>query len=108
MGTRTYNKLVRDRIPEIIEADGKRAVTRTLDGAEFVEQLKRKLVEEAREAAAAPEEEMGTELADVLEVVRALAGVCGLTMEDVEQVRGERAETRGAFEHRILLVETID
>jgi predicted house-cleaning noncanonical NTP pyrophosphatase (MazG superfamily) len=104
---RTYNKLVRDRIPEIIVGDGKSPVTRTLDDAEYVAHLKMKLVEEAQEAAAARSgEDLAMELADVLEVVRALATASGLSLQDVEEFRRRRAVSRGGFERRILLVET--
>src|SRR4051794_27245667 len=103
----TYNKLVRDRIPEIIAANAGRSETRTLTMEEFIPALKEKLIEEAREVGAATAtEELATELADVLEIVHALADATGLRLDDIEMVRRERAEARGAFADRILLIAT--
>jgi predicted house-cleaning noncanonical NTP pyrophosphatase (MazG superfamily) len=65
-----YNKLVRDRMPEIIRADGHQPVTRILDQAGYRSALVAKLLEEAQEASAAPAGDLPAELADVLEVTR--------------------------------------
>lgn len=97
-----YDKLVRDRIPEIIEADGKTCVCRTLDDAAYLEKLDEKLREELHEylESKAPEE-----LADLLEVLRAVAVArCG-SFEALEAVREEKAQARGGFDRRILLCE---
>ena len=67
-----YNKLVRDRMPEIIRADGQLPVTRILDQAGYRSALVAKLLEEAQEASAAPAADLPAELADVLEVMQAL------------------------------------
>lgn len=98
-----YNKLVRDNIPAIIEADNKVAVTRTLAGAEFEEELRRKLLEVAAAAAA---ENDPTELADVLEVVYALAKLHNLSPEELETIRALKADKRGGFSDKIYLIET--
>jgi predicted house-cleaning noncanonical NTP pyrophosphatase (MazG superfamily) len=98
-----YNKLVRDKIPEIIQASGETAETRVLEGAEYHEELRRKLLEEAAEAATSDDT---TELADVLEVVYALAQQAGLTREELEKLRVDKAAERGAFTKRIYLIET--
>jgi predicted house-cleaning noncanonical NTP pyrophosphatase (MazG superfamily) len=74
-----YNKLVRDRIPEIIGSRGDRAVTRVLDEAGYQNVLLTKLVEEAQEASGARAEELPAELADVLEVLQALAKTLGMS-----------------------------
>lgn len=98
-----YNKLVRDRIPEIIRADGHQPVTRILDQVGYRSALVAKLLEEAQEASAAPAADLPAELADVLEVMRALVGDLGMTWEAFLSIAvGKRAE-RGAFEHRIFL-----
>jgi predicted house-cleaning noncanonical NTP pyrophosphatase (MazG superfamily) len=76
-----YNKLVRDQIPDIIAAAGSRPSTRVLDHASYQGALRSKLVEEAQEAELAPDEQLASELADVLEVLRALAMAHGMTWE---------------------------
>ncbi len=95
-----YRKLVRDRIPELINRNGGEAHTRRLSDEEFATALARKLVEEAEEFAATPTAE---ELADVLEVVRALATAAGSSLDAVEAVRRAKAAERGAFDERLLL-----
>jgi predicted house-cleaning noncanonical NTP pyrophosphatase (MazG superfamily) len=97
-----YNKLVRDKIPEIIQANGQVAETRVLEEAEYHEELRRKLLEEAAEAATSDDTD---ELADVLEVVYALADVAGLSRAKLEELRAKKAAERGAFTEQIYLVE---
>jgi predicted house-cleaning noncanonical NTP pyrophosphatase (MazG superfamily) len=97
------NKLVRDRIPGVIEQDGRRAVTRVLDGDGFQAALLAKLVEEAEEACAAPAGDLLPELADVLEVLQELAKATGVTWDGlVAEAAGKRAE-RGGFSGRLFL-----
>jgi len=89
-------KLVRDRIPEIIAADGAPPLPlRRLEAGEKLEKLEEKLREEVGEylESRAPEE-----LADILEVIRALAEALGLPPEDLERIRLRKARERGAFE----------
>lgn len=92
-----YPKLVRDRIPELIRSQGSEPKTRRLSEREFIDALARKLVEEAEEAAGTRTVE---ELADVLEVVHALADELGHSIEDVERSRAAKAQERGGFEER--------
>lgn len=106
LGAIRYEKLVRDRIPEIVAQSGLAAVTRTLTGAEFIAALRAKVAEEATELADAPDEEVVTELADLQEVVAALMLEMNLSQEDVDRVRAARALERGAFATRTFLVET--
>jgi predicted house-cleaning noncanonical NTP pyrophosphatase (MazG superfamily) len=109
MSTRVWNKLVRDRIPEIIRADGKEPTTRVLSDEEFDRELRAKLVEEATEALAATcSDELAVELADVLEVVQALAEMAGIPFGEIERLRRERADTRGGFSSRLYLFEARD
>jgi predicted house-cleaning noncanonical NTP pyrophosphatase (MazG superfamily) len=98
-----YDKLVRDRIPEIIEADGHRAVTRLLDDGSYYAALLAKLVEEAQEVSLASAEDLPAELADVLEVVQALARTAGVTWEQLLTLTADKRTQRGGFEHRIFL-----
>ncbi|HEX5594787.1 MAG TPA: nucleoside triphosphate pyrophosphohydrolase [Micromonosporaceae bacterium] len=92
-------KLVRDRIPEIIRATGRDPVVRVASDAEMDALLRAKLVEEVDEFLASGEPE---ELADVLEVVLALAERAGLDPEALEQLRAEKAGARGRFSRRIV------
>ena len=97
-----YNKLVRDRIPEIIEASGKTCDTEILPDAEYISMLDAKLNEELLEYR---ESKSMEELADLLEVMRAVAAARGSSIEEVENIRREKVEKRGGFEKRILLKE---
>ena len=69
MGVRVYNKLVRDRIPEIVEADGNTCTAETLSDRQYMEMLDAKLNEELAEY---QESKSLEELADLLEVMRAV------------------------------------
>ena len=97
-----YHKLVRDRIPEIIEADGKRCVTEILSDEEYLRMLDQKLNEELGEY---QESKSLEELADLLEVMQAVVKARGWTLDRLEQIRSEKAEKRGGFEKKILLKE---
>jgi predicted house-cleaning noncanonical NTP pyrophosphatase (MazG superfamily) len=98
-----YHKLVRDGIPRIIEADGGRPVTRVLDRAGYLAALRAKLIEEAEEARAASDRQLRSELADVLEVLRALAAAHGMSWEDVVAEAARKRDERGGFDQRIFL-----
>ena len=98
-----HNKLVRDRIPELIEQAGKRAVIRVLNEAEYSQALLCKLKEETDEYEWSGEIE---ELADILEVVYAVAAARGMSRQELERLRQRKRVERGGFEHRLWLVET--
>ena len=91
-------KLVRDKIPEIILADGKKPITRILDTEEYLEELDKKLNEEIAEYQADKSIE---EMADVLEVLFAICDARGHSMEELMAVREAKREKRGGFEKRI-------
>lgn len=95
-----HNKLVRDRIPEIIEGSGKTCVTRILPEAEYLAALDAKLQEELNEYQADKSME---ELADLLEVMMAVAEARGHGFAEVEAIRQSKAEKRGGFKARIFL-----
>ena len=105
MGTKLYNKLVRDRIPEIIEADGKACFTEILSDEQYLEMLDVKLNEELTEY---QESKSLEELADLLEVMQAVVQARGWTWEQLEQARQKKAAQRGGFEKKILLKEVIE
>jgi predicted house-cleaning noncanonical NTP pyrophosphatase (MazG superfamily) len=98
-----YHKLVRDGIPRIIEADGGQPVTCVLDQAGYLAALRAKLVEEAEEARSAPDRQLRSELADVLEVLRALAAAHGMSWEDVVAEAARKRDERGGFDQRTFL-----
>ncbi|WP_233880790.1 nucleoside triphosphate pyrophosphohydrolase [Virgibacillus halodenitrificans] len=105
----TYHKLVRDRIPEIIQSTGKELKTEILNNTRYIEELKKKLNEEVTEyQEATSDEEALEELADVLELMLALAKQHGATIDEVEKIRKEKAEKRGAFNEKIYLIEVED
>lgn len=95
-----YDKLVRDRIPEVIAADGKQCKTRVLLESELQEHLLTKLVEEVEECQKQPCIE---EIADIIEVLRALADQLGSSIDEVEQARIEKLQKRGGFKKRLFL-----
>ncbi|WP_057762108.1 nucleoside triphosphate pyrophosphohydrolase [Cytobacillus praedii] len=102
----TYNKLVRDRIPEIIKKTGKKFSTKILDNTEYIKELKKKSFEELDEYVnTTNNEEAIEELADVLEIIYALAEYHGATIDKIEEVRKQKAEKRGSFREKVFLIE---
>jgi predicted house-cleaning noncanonical NTP pyrophosphatase (MazG superfamily) len=101
-----YNKLVRDRIPEIIRADGNVCTTEIMQGGEYIQALREKLVEEALEAAATVDIPMLiNELADVYEVMDALMARYDITPASVLAAKEERRNERGGFAQHIRLID---
>lgn len=101
---KSYNKLVRDRIPEIIEAAGGKCKTAVLGDEEYLKMLDAKLDEELAEY---HKDQNIEELADLVEVIYVAAIARGYTVEELEAVRVEKAEERGGFKDKILLIETV-
>lgn len=97
-----YNKLVRDKIPEIIEADGKSCNIRMLTDDEYLNMVDAKLGEELKEYL---NDHSIEELADLVEVVYAAVAANGYSIEELEQVRKKKVEKRGAFEKKIMLLD---
>ena len=96
-----YNKLVRDKIPEIITRnEGRSCKTRILDDEEYLEELNKKIQEELNKYLESGEIE---ELADLEEVLRAILDSKGVSYEEFEQIRLEEVNKRGAFKDRIYL-----
>ncbi|SIA62170.1 Phosphoribosyl-AMP cyclohydrolase [Mycobacteroides abscessus subsp. abscessus] len=105
----TYNKLVRDKIPQIIEQSGKRFSTKILNDQDYIKYLQQKSYEELDEYCAAEiNEDAVEELADLLEIIHSLARHHGSSIEEVEKVREKKAEKRGGFEEKIFLIEVED
>jgi predicted house-cleaning noncanonical NTP pyrophosphatase (MazG superfamily) len=102
----TYNKLVRNKIPQIIESKGKKFSAKVLNDKDYIKYLKEKAYEELDEYCAAETDgEAVEELADLLEVIRALASQHGFSIEEVEAVRKGKARKRGGFQEKVFLIE---
>lgn len=100
-----YDKLVRDKIPEVIEASGKKCEVEILDDARYIEKIDSKLDEELAEYHA---DQSIEELADLLEVIYAAAEARGYTIAQLEEIRRSKAAKRGKFEQKILLKKVIE
>lgn len=102
---KTYNKLVRDKIPQIIEKSGKTPVIETLSQAEYVEALDLKLQEEVGEYV---ESKSVEELADIEEVISAILKVRKVSKKEFEKIRIQKVKERGAFKKRLKLLSVED
>ena len=97
---KTYNKLVRDHIPAIIQATGAACETEILSDTDYLRLLDAKLEEELAEY---HQDHNIEELADLLEVIYACAAARGYTPAELEAVRADKAAKRGGFAGKILL-----
>lgn len=103
--TKTYDKLVRDRIPEIIEGTGQRCEIRVLSDDDCIRKLDEKLNEELAEY---QESKAIEELADLLEVIEATAKMRGCSWEALLDIKEQKRQKRGGFDQKILLLEVTD
>ncbi|HZK53094.1 MAG TPA: nucleoside triphosphate pyrophosphohydrolase [Desulfosporosinus sp.] len=104
MSVKIYNKLVRDKIPQIIEQSGKQAIIEEVSSEEYLELLKAKLGEELQEYL---DSESTEELADLVEVVYAILDYKNVSVQEFELIRKQKVKERGAFIKRLLLREVI-
>ena len=103
-----YNKLVRDKIPEIIENDGETPVVRVLNDNEYKKELEKKLKEEYEEVLLAKDKkERLEELADMLEVIRTLALLEDEDIQSVINIMDKKRKKRGGFTKKLFLEKTI-
>src|SRR5688500_9445755 len=98
-----YNKLVRDRIPELIAQHNKQFEVSILSESEYRQALLAKLVEEAQEVAQASRAELTVELADLYEVIDSILQANDSDRSTVQFIQDERRSSRGGFTYRILL-----
>lgn len=104
-----YQKLVRDKIPDIIKEHNKKPIIRILSPKDYQRELLKKLVEEVNEVSKAEDSEaLLEELADVLEVIHATIISVGTTLETVEEIRINKKNKRGGFDKRIFLEEVLE
>jgi predicted house-cleaning noncanonical NTP pyrophosphatase (MazG superfamily) len=95
-----YNKLIRDKIPEIIRKKGKEPIIHIANKKEYWQYLKQKLKEEVDEFLKRGDKE---ELADILEMIYAICDFKKIDKKELEKLRRKKAEKRGKFKKRIIL-----
>lgn len=98
-----YNKLVRDKIPEIIRANGGKPIAHVANDTEYWEKLKEKLLEEVAEFNAS---EAIEEIADIFEVIDAICAFKHITLEQCNDIKLKKFEERGGFSNKIILEES--
>ncbi|MEK4574582.1 nucleoside triphosphate pyrophosphohydrolase [Bacillus sp. FSL E2-8868] len=107
--TPPHNKLIRNKIPQIIKANGKTPTTRILPEDEYIKELCKKTQEELTEyIEAKTKTDKLEELSDLLELINALAEYEGTTLEEINTIRKKKAEERGGFSDRVFLIEVTD
>ena len=105
---RVYNKLVRDNIPNIIKNKGEEPVVRILEDDEYKIELEKKLYEEYQEVIEASGNDRLEELADMLEVIRALAKLENNDLNDIIKIADEKNLKRGSFNDKIFLEKVME
>ena len=105
---KVYNKLIRDRIPEIIEKDGVGYKTRVLKQKEYKQELLKKIVEESQEVleTKGDKKELIKEIGDVQEIIAYLIKVFNLDRKEINKVRRKRKKSRGGFDKKLFLEYT--
>lgn len=102
-----YNKLVRDRIPEITLASGWKSTTRVLGQKEFIQALKNKIVEESLELKEGKtDENLVEELADLQEIIDAILSEKKIKFTDFRKIQTEKRLKRGGFKKKLFLIKT--
>ena len=99
-----YNKLVRDKIPEIIKEDKHEPAISILDDKKYKVELLKKLIEEANEAKnASNKKELVKEISDVYEVIDAIVKVYKLDIKEIKKIKKDRKKIRGGFDKKVFL-----
>jgi len=99
----SYKKLVRDKIPEIIKANGEEPITKILNDEEYKKELEIKLLEECHEVIEASNKERLEEIADLYEVIKALLYIENSSLDEIKTIAKEKEVKRGAFKDKIYL-----
>ena len=98
-----FNKAIRDKIPEIIQKDGHTCNIQTLSDEKFLVEIEKKLSEEVAEY---QNDKNPEELADILEVIYAIAQLKGISKEELEKIRIKKLQDSGGFEKNLFLIDT--
>lgn len=99
-----HQKLIRDKIPQVIEASGGKYEVRVMEKEEFEKELKKKLVEEAKELMETAREDLPNEMADVLELLKSIAEFYGIVFKLIEEEQVSKRKKRGGFKKRLFLI----
>ena len=102
---KTYNRLVRDKIPDIILKDHCLPTTRVLNDDEYIKELNKKLMDEVNSYL---ETENIEEMVDILEVIRAILDVKGTSYEEIEEKRIKKLKKRGGFKDKVFLEKVME
>jgi len=99
-----HRKLIRDKIPQVIEAAGDEYEVRIMGKREYEKELKKKLVEEAKELNETPKEKLLNEMADVLELLKSISEFYKINFKLVEEKQVQKRKERGGFKKRLFLI----
>jgi len=98
-----HHKAIRDKIPEIIKKSGHSCNFKALNDADFLIEIQKKLSKEVKEY---QDSHDIAELADILEVIYRIAQLKGISKDELEKIRGKKAEERGSFDKNLFLIDT--
>jgi len=102
-----YNKLIRDRILEIIKKDGEKSFSRVLNKKEYLKEIKKKIAEEAKELVRAKsKKEVINEIVDIQELIDVIISELGLTKSQIKKQQKIKNKKRGGFKKRLFLIKT--
>ena len=99
-----HQKLIRDKIPQVIKAAGDKYEVRIISEKEYEKELKKKLVEEAKELNETPKEKLLNEMADVLELLKSISEFYKINFKLVEEKQVQKRKERGGFKKRLFLI----
>jgi predicted house-cleaning noncanonical NTP pyrophosphatase (MazG superfamily) len=98
-----FNKVIRDKIPEIIQKDGQTCNIQILSDQKFMVEIEKKLFEEVTEY---QNDKNPEELSDILEVIYRIAQLRGISKEELEKIRIKKLQNKGGFEKNLFLIDT--
>jgi len=99
-----HKKLIRDKIPQVIETSGGKYELRVMGKSEFEKELKKKLIEEAKELIEVPRKDLLNEMVDVLELLKSIAEHYQIDFKLVEERQVKKRKQRGGFKKRLFLI----
>lgn len=100
-----FNKLVRDKIPEIMQNDGEIPVFHTLSDEDYKKELDKKLQEEVQEYL---KDDNGEELADIVEVIEAILKFKNISLEEFKSIKNDKRNRKGSFDKKVFLEKTLN